>query len=93
MKLPVPVQGSRMFTPVVAERLAELVLQHLVDAGAHEIDDLLRRVDDAVRVGHLDRVALEEPLVDRVEEVLLLGEVRRACGRRPRWPRRSGRAT
>ena len=59
---------------LVAERLAELALQHLGHAGAHEIDDLLRRVDDAVRVGHLDRVALEEPLVDRVQEVLLLGK-------------------
>jgi len=36
-----------------AERQAELGLQHLGDAGAHEIDDGLRRVDDAVRVSHL----------------------------------------
>ena len=71
MKLPVPVQGSRMFTSLSTERLAELGLQHFLDAGAHEIDDRLRRVDDAVRVGHLDRVALEEPLVDGVQEVLL----------------------
>ena len=47
---------------------------------AHEIDDLLRRVDDAHRVGQLDRVALEEPLVDRVEEVLLVGPVGHRAG-------------
>ena len=58
-----------------AERQAELGLEHLDDARAHEIDDRLRRVDDAVRVGRLDRVPLEEPLVDGVEEVLLVGEV------------------
>ena len=80
MKLPVPVQGSRMLTPLSPSDQAELVLQHLVDAGAHEIDDRLRRVDDAVRVGHLHRVALEEPLVDRVQEVLLLGEVGQGAG-------------
>jgi hypothetical protein len=45
-----------------AERQAEFRLQHLSDARAHEIDDGLRRVDDAVRVGDLDRVALEETL-------------------------------
>jgi len=49
-----------------AERQAEFGLQHLGDAGAHEIDDGLRRVEDAVRVGDLDRIALEEALVDRV---------------------------
>ena len=73
MKLPVPVQGSRMFTPGEPSVRPNSVFQHLLDAGAHEIDDLLRRVDDAVRVGHLDRVALEEALVDGVEEVLLVG--------------------
>ena len=71
MKLPVPVQGSRMFTSGSPSVLPNSVSQHFVHAGAHEIDDRLRRVDDAVRVGHLDRVALEEPLVDRVQEVLL----------------------
>ena len=34
-----------------AERQAELGLQHLGDRGAHEIDDGLRRVDDAVGIG------------------------------------------
>ena len=80
MKLPVPVQGSRMFTLSGTKRQAELAFQHLLDARTHEIDDGLRRVDDAVRVGELDRVALEEPLVDRVQEVLLLVEIIDAVG-------------
>ena len=37
-------------------------------------EGFLRRVDDPHRVGEFDRVALEEPLVDRVQEVLLFGE-------------------
>src|SRR5947208_729135 len=65
-----------------AERNAEPSLHHLGHAGAHEIDDLLRRVDDAMRVGDLNRVALEEALVDGVEEVLLLREVLEPFGRR-----------
>src|SRR5450755_1160945 len=56
----------------LGDRRAELALQYLLHAGAHEIDDLLRRVDDAEGVGALDRVALEEALVDRVQEVLAL---------------------
>lgn len=53
---------------VAPELLAELLLQHFGHARAHEIDDLLRRVDDAHRVGQLHRIALEEPLVDRVKK-------------------------
>src|SRR5450755_2148126 len=56
----------------LGDRRAELALQYLLYAGTHEIDDLLRRVDDAEGVGALDRVALEEALVDRVQEVLAL---------------------
>ena len=59
----------------LGERRAEFAPQHLLDAVAHEVHDLLRRVDDAVRVGLLDREALEEALVDGVEEVLLLRPV------------------
>ena len=55
-----------------AERLAEFLFQNLRDARDHEAHDRLRRVDDAVRVGHLDAEALEELLVDGVEELLLL---------------------
>ena len=75
MKLPVPMNGSRMWTSGIAERAVELGAQDVLHAGDHEIDERLRRVDDAVRVGHLDAEALEEPLVDGVEEPLLLGEV------------------
>ena len=93
MKLPVPVQGSRMCTPGRRQRHAEFGVEHLVHAGAHEIDDGLRRVDDAVRVGHLDRVALEEALVDRVEEVLLVAEILQVVGGCLDGDGRSGPAT
>src|SRR5262249_50049601 len=39
-----------------------------------------RRVDDPVSVGLLERVALEEPLVDSVEEGLLLRPILQAFG-------------
>src|SRR4029453_14260487 len=38
-------------------------------------------LDDAHRVGQLDRVALEEPLIDRVQEVLLCGPGGHRAGR------------
>src|SRR5204863_8876395 len=65
---------------VAGERLAELGLEDFLDAGAHEVDDGLGGVDDAHRVGELDAIALEEALVDGVEEVLLVGEVRHRAG-------------
>ena len=80
MKLPVPTNGSMMMDPWIAEPAAELGLQHLLHAREHEIDDLLRRIDDAERVGALDGEALEELLVDGVEEFLLLGEIRDGVG-------------
>ena len=60
---------------LAAEGAAELALEDGGDAAHHEVDDRLRCVDDAVRVGHLDREALEELLVDSVEELLLVREV------------------
>ena len=80
MKLPVPVQGSRIYDFGGTEREAELGLEHFLDAGTHEIDDGLGGVDDTVGVGNLDRVALEELLVNRVQEVLLVGEVGQVAG-------------
>ena len=40
---------------LVGEGLAELLLEHLHDAGTHEVHDFLRGVDDARRVGCLYR--------------------------------------
>ena len=68
MKLPVPTKGSRMWTPLSSERAAKLFLQNLFDAAHHEFDNRLRRVDDAVGVGFFWGIALEETLVDCVEE-------------------------
>ena len=72
MKLPVPVKGSRMWTPE-SERDLPNSAAGLLDAADHEVDDGLRGVDDAVGVGLLRVEALEEFLVDGVEEVLLFG--------------------
>ena len=55
-------------------------MQRDFDGGAHEIDDGLGRVDDAVGVGDLDAVALKEALVDHVDEILLGTEVGLAVG-------------
>src|ERR1017187_10686770 len=57
------------------ERRAEFLFQYLRDALDHEAHDRRRRIDDAVGVGHLHAEALEELLIDGVEELLLLREV------------------
>ncbi len=64
----------------IAQPQAELVRQHFFDGGAHEIDNFLRGVDDAVRIGDPDRIALEETLVDGIEKVLLFAEIVQAAG-------------
>ena len=68
-------EGVEDVDALVGQGAAELRLQHVLHRAHHEIDDGLRGVDDAVGVGHLDGKALEELLVDGVEEALLLGEV------------------
>ena len=57
----------------VGEGFAELGVEDFLDAADHEVDDGLRGIDDAVGVGLLGVEALEELLVDGVEEVLLFG--------------------
>ena len=69
MKLPVPDAGVENMNVLIRERLAEFLFAASSTALTHEIDDRLRRVDDAVRVGDLDRVALEKSLVDLVQEL------------------------
>ena len=59
----------------IGEGTAEPGLQHMRNAVHHEIDDGLRRVDDAVRIGLLDREALKKLFVDGVKKVLFLREV------------------
>src|SRR5207249_1012373 len=59
----------------VTERATELFLEDLLDAAHHEVDDRLRRINDAVGVGFFRRVSLEETLIDFVEEGLLLGKI------------------
>ena len=68
MKFPVPVHGSRTLTSSDESVAAEVLLEDVLHAAAHEVHDLLRGVDDAVGVGELHRVALEEPLVDRFKK-------------------------
>jgi len=54
--------------------------RNLLQAREHEIDDLLRGIDDAGGVGALDGEALEKLLVNGVEALLLFGEVRDGVG-------------
>ena len=58
----------------IAEGAAKFFLEDFFDAANHEIDDGLRRVDDAVGIGFFGGVALEKALVDFVQEGLFLGE-------------------
>src|SRR5438445_11583143 len=75
MKLPVPTKGSRMWTPLSPSRAAEFFLQNFLDAANHEVDDRLRRIDNAVGIGFFGRVSLEEALIDFVKEGLLLRKI------------------
>ena len=50
--------------------------KHLFDGGAHEVDDLLRCVDDTMGVCDFDAVALEEFLVNGIDEGLLVAEIK-----------------
>ena len=61
--------------PCIRERTTELGFQDVRHTVHHEIDDRLRCVDDAVCVRNVLGEPLEELLVERVEEVLFLGEV------------------
>ena len=71
MKLPVPVNGSRMCTSLSEREVLNSPCSDVFDAGDHEVHQRLRGVDDAVGVGHLDAEALEKTLVYGVEEPLL----------------------
>lgn len=55
--------------------LAEPFLQNIFDASDHEINNRLRRVNNAVRVRDFDGKAAKESLIDSVEKFLLLHEI------------------
>ena len=73
-------EGVEKMDARVAEALAKFLLQQLANARDHEADDRRRRVHDTHRVGHLHGEALEEALVNSVQELLLLGEILDGCG-------------
>ena len=60
---------------LIAELLAKFSFQHFLDGGAHEVDNFLRGIDDAVGICDVDAVTLEEALVDGVDEGLLVAEI------------------
>ena len=64
----------------VGEVFSEIGAEESGHGGAHELDDALRGVDDAVSVGDLDGEAAEEVLVYAVEELLLVGEAEEGAG-------------
>ena len=67
--------------PAIRKRTVKFGLKNVFNAFHHEIDNGLRCIDDTMRIGNLDRKALEKLLIDGVEEVLFLGEVvNRRCG-------------
>ena len=61
--------------PAIRKCPIEFSFQDMRNALHNEIDNRLRRIDDAVRIRNLDREALEELLIHRVDEVLFLREV------------------
>ena len=61
--------------PAIRKRPVEFGFQDMRDAFHDEIDNRLRRIDDAVRIRNLDREALEKLLIHRIDEVLFLREI------------------
>jgi hypothetical protein len=68
-------KGAEDVYALVGEGSFELLFQNVIDAADHEVDDRLRRVDDAVGVDFLGRESLKEALVDGIEERLLFAVV------------------
>ena len=65
---------------LAAQGLAELVLQHIVDAVDDEIHDFHRRIDDAEALGHLREGVAEKLVVQLDDDFLLAGGVVDAVG-------------
>ncbi len=63
-----------------AECLAEFLLQNFRHALDYKAYDRRRRVNDAMRVGHLDAEALEELFINCVQKLLLLAKVSNGGG-------------
>ena len=63
----------------IRQRPTELGFQNLLNTSHHEIDNRLRRIDDAVCVGDILGEPLKKLLVKCVEEMLFLGEVSTEC--------------
>ena len=71
MKVPVPVKGSRMWTPSLPSVCPKLGAQQVVHALQDEVHDLDRRVNNAQPLGHLWEGVAEE-LVIKLDDDLLL---------------------
>ena len=57
-----------------------MLFQYVGNSGGHEVNNRLRRVDNAVRVGQPGGIALEELFVHGVKELLLVREIRQCTG-------------
>src|SRR5258708_31404567 len=68
-------KGIKDVDLAVAQRLAEFFFENLLHTAHDEVDDGLGGIDDAVGVRLFGREALEEALIDGVEEGLLLRKV------------------
>src|ERR1035437_5851315 len=57
-----------------------MFLQNVFDTGNHEVHERLRRINNAVRVSHLDAKALKKLLINGVEKLLLLAVIGKMLG-------------
>ena len=67
-------------SPCIREWTSKLGLEEMWNTFYHEIDNRLRRIDDAVRIRDLNRESPEKLLVYGIEEVLFLREVDEGWG-------------
>ena len=74
-KVPRPNKRIDDVNPRIRQRPVKFSFQDVFNTFHHEINNRLRRIDDAVRVGDLHRKTLKKLLIDSIEEVLFLGEV------------------
>ena len=59
----------------IRQRPVEFGLKNMLDAFHHEIHNRLRCVDDAVCICNIFGEPLKKLLIERVEEMLFLGEI------------------
>ena len=63
----------------IGEGTVKFGFEEIVYALHHEIDNRLRRIDDAVRIRNIGGIPLKKLFIDSIQEVLFLREIDESC--------------